>query len=121
MPVFTRLRDGVLEVIVDGDFTSGEFRRAGTTALESDGLTKPIPLLLDMSGAAGLRGPREDELRQTGVFLHEIVGSVGRVAVLAPPEAALFMEEAAEQAGLEARPFGTKADALGWLTGGGPG
>lgn len=121
MPVFTRLRDSVLEVIVDGDFTSGELRRAGTQALQADGLPKPVPLLLDMSGAAGLKGPREDELKQTGGFLHEVAASLGRVAVLAPPEAALFMEEAAEQAGLQARPFGTKADALGWLTGAGSG
>lgn len=119
MPVFTRLRDGVLEVIVDGDFTSGELRRAGTRALESDGLPKPVPLLLDMSGAAGLDGKPEDELRETGAFFGDFGASLGRFAVLAPPAAALVMEEAAEKAGLDARPFGKRSDAVGWLTGGG--
>jgi hypothetical protein len=118
MPVFTRLRDGVLEVIVDGDFTTGELMRAGTKAIESNGLPKPVPVLLDMSGAAGLDAKPEDQLREAGAFFGELGASLGRFAVLGPPAAAMVMEEAAEAAGLQARPFGRKAEAVGWLRAG---
>ena len=115
MPVLTRLHDGVLEVIVSGDFTPRELWQTGTTALQSDELPKSVAVLLDMSGAADLEGKSEEELRETPSFLLEAGSSVGRLAVLAPPEAALAIEDAADEAGLDARPFGTRAAALVWL------
>lgn len=115
MPVFTRLRDGVLEVIVDGDYTSGELRRARASGLQSEDVPTPVPVLLDMSGAAGVDRKSEEELRETGELFGEHPESIARLGVLAPPAAAFVIEDAADAAGVETRPFGTRSEAMDWL------
>ena len=66
MPVFTRLRDGVLELTVDGDFTANEVRRVAFKAFEADDAPPTIPVLLDMSGAAGIAAMSTAEMEATG-------------------------------------------------------
>ncbi|MDA0312244.1 MAG: hypothetical protein O2992_09020 [Gemmatimonadetes bacterium] len=43
MPVFTRIENGILKVIVDGDYTAAESRRVGSAALEAQAPSGPIP------------------------------------------------------------------------------
>ena len=51
MPVFTRLRDDVMTLTVDGDYTANELRRVAFNAFESVELPTRLLILLDMSGA----------------------------------------------------------------------
>ena len=43
MPVFSRVRDGVLVLTVDGDYTANELRRVGFGAFEAQGTPKKRP------------------------------------------------------------------------------
>ena len=118
MPVFTRIRDDVLHVVVDGDYTSDELCRKGAEALES-AEPSPIPVLLDMSGAAGLHRRSPEDLRDTSDFFAKRRALVTRVAIVAPNALAFGLMNMgsvyAESSGLEARPFSTKSEALEWL------
>ncbi len=125
MPVFTRLRDGVLVVTVDGDYTPGELSRAGERGLASDEVPSPVAVLLDMSGAAGLESKSQDDLRLTGEFFGEHREAMTRVAVLTPSDTAYDLLDSggtfAESTGIPSRPFRDRAEAIEWLSGGEPG
>jgi len=119
MPVFTHMKNGVLVVTVDGDYTSGELRRAGARGLEADDVPNPVPVLLDMSGAAGIGKKSTDDIRATGEFFGERAEFMTRVAVLAPSDVAFGLMNVggvfATSAGLETRPFRSRTEALEWL------
>ena len=124
MPVFTRMRDGVLVLTVDGDYTPGELSRAGERGLASDEVPSPVAVLLDMSGAAGLEKKSPDDLRLTGEFFEERREAMTRVAVLTPSDAAYDLLDSggtfAGATGIPSRPFRDRAQAVEWLSGGEP-
>ena len=68
MPVFSRVRDGVLELTVDGDYTPNELRRVAFGAFESGDASSRVPVLLDMSGAAGLQHKSAAEMQASGAI-----------------------------------------------------
>ena len=123
MPVFTRMRGGVLVVTVDGDFTPGELSRAGERGLASDDVPSPVAVLLDMSGAAGLEGKSPDDLRLTGEFFGERQDALTRVAVLTPSDVTFALLDTegdfAAATGIPSRPFRDRAEAIAWLKEGG--
>ncbi len=83
MPVFTRLRDGVLELTVDGDFTANEVRRVAFKAFESDNTPKSIPILLDMSGAAGIAKMSTEEMEAAGAIFGAYRDRIAGLGVVA--------------------------------------
>ena len=68
MPVFTRFRDDVLILTVDGDYTANELRRVAFGAFESAEVPNRVPILLDMSGAAGVAAKSQEEMGATGAI-----------------------------------------------------
>jgi hypothetical protein len=118
MPVFTRIKNDVLVLTVDGDYTSNELHRVGVDAFESGAPPTPFPVLLDLSGAAGLDGKSQDELRATGAFFAAHRDRIVRVAVIAPAEALCLFEgdsAFASEAGVDVRACPSHADAMVWL------
>ena len=124
MPVFTRLRDGVLVVTVDGDYTPGELSRALERGLASDDVPSPVAVLLDMSGAAGVEKNSPDDLRRTGEVFGERQEVLTLVAVLTPSDVAYGLLDSgdafAASIGIPSRPFRDRAEAIQWLRDGGP-
>ena len=120
MPVFTRMRDGVLVVTVDGDYTPGELSRAGERGLASDEVPSPVAVLLDMSGAAGLEAKSPDDIRLMGEFFGERQEVITRVAVLTPSDTAFDLLDSggafAASTGIPGRPFRDRAQAIAWLS-----
>ena len=116
MPVFTRLCDGVFVVVVDGDFTSGEVRRAGERGLGADDVPDQVPVLLDLSGAAGIHAKSDDDLRAVGEFFGEREETTTRVAVLAPSDDASELMDSwgafAEALGSGTQAFQTRDEAM---------
>lgn len=86
MPVFTRVRDGVLLLTVDGDYTPNELRRVGVDAFQSEEISYQVPVLLDLSGAAGLANKTQEDLSMTGAILGAYHDRVTGIAVVAPPD-----------------------------------
>ena len=118
MPVFHRVREGVLVLTADGDYTSNELRRVGFQALEADGTPSPVPILLDLSGAAGIDRKPEVELRATGAIFGAYRDRITRVAVVAPAEVlSLFGEGSpfADEAGVAVLACRSHGDARTWL------
>lgn len=83
MPVFTRLRDGVLVLTVDGDFTANEVRRVAFGAFEAEETPTSVPILLDMSGAAGIAGKSTTEMRATGAIFGAYRDRIAGIGVVA--------------------------------------
>jgi hypothetical protein len=122
MPVFTRLRDGVLVLTVDGDFTANEVRRVAVRAFEDDGTPNPVRILLDMSGAAGISGKPPEELRATGAIFGAYRDRISGLAVVAAAEAHPHFADDGEfalGAGLAILACNSHADARAWLGSGG--
>lgn len=118
MPVFSRFRDGVLTLTVDGDYTANELRRVGFSAFESDAAPAKLPVLLDLSGAAGLAKKAPAELAATGAFFGAYRDRLAAVAVVAASEVdALFNEQSdfASEAGVPVKVCASHADAKKWL------
>ena len=84
MPVFTRFRDGVLVLTVDGDFTPNELRRIAYGAFHEDEAPEVVPLLLDMSGAAGVAAKSPEELESLGAIFDAYRDRIAGLAVVAP-------------------------------------
>lgn len=83
MPVFTRLRDGVLELTVDGDFTANEVRRIAFKAFEADDSPKSMPILLDVSGAAGIASMSTEEMEAAGAIFGAYRDRIAGLGVVA--------------------------------------
>ncbi len=115
MPVLHQVREGVLVVTVDGDFTPGEIERVGARALEAPDLIRPVFVLLDLSGASALDGSNLDRLRPVAEFFAGPQTPVARLAVMASTEVSSAVVREATASGLESSGFKTRADALDWL------
>ncbi len=124
MPVFTRIRDGVLVVTVDGDYTPDELNRAAELGLASDDVPSPVAVLLDMSGAAGLEKKSADDLRRTGEFFGARQEILTCVAVLTSDDVAYGRLGSggafAASTGIPSRTFLDRSQAIEWLREGGP-
>lgn len=120
MPVFTRLRDDVMTLTVDGDYTANELRRVAFNAFESGELPSHVPILLDMSGAAGVMLKSEEEMKAAGEIFGAYRDRIAGLGVVVAADAhALFADDApfAQEAGLPVRPCHSHADARAWLGG----
>lgn len=84
MPVFTRFRDGVLVLTADGDFTANELRRVAYGAFHEDGTPRVVPVLLDMSGAAGISMKTDEQLEAMGAIFGAYRDRISGLAVVAP-------------------------------------
>lgn len=118
MPVFTRFRDDVLVLTVDGDFTPNELRRVAFGAFESDEVPGTVPILLDMSGAAGVAKKTETELRATGAIFGAYRDRISGLGVVASADVhALFKPGAhfGSEAGIPVQPCNSHAEARDWL------
>jgi len=118
MPVFSRVKDGVLVLTVDGDYTANELRRVGFSAFEADEAPTKLPVLLDLSGAAGLGSKSPAELAATGAFFGAYRDRLTGVAVVASPDvASLFDQQSAfaSEAGVRVEVCSSHRDARAWL------
>lgn len=118
MPVFSRVRDGVLVLTVDGDYTANELRRVGFSAFESQSTPKRVPVLLDLSGAAGLARKSPADIAATGAIFGAYRDRLTGIAVVASPEVLnLFDGQSAfaSEAGVDVQACQSHADARSWL------
>lgn len=123
MPVFTRLRDDVMTLTVDGDYTANELRRVAFNAFESGELPTRVLILLDMSGAAGVMLKSVDEMKAAGAIFGAFRDRITGVGVVVAADAhPLFADDSpfVQEAGLPARPCHSHADARAWLGGEAP-
>jgi hypothetical protein len=121
MPVFTRVRDGVLVLTVDGDYTPNELRRVAFGAFEADETPTPVPVLLDLSGAAGLRTKTPEELQASGAIFGAYRDRITRIGVVAAADLhPLFTPEGdfGSEAGVTVHACQSHSDARDWLVGG---
>ena len=119
MPVFSRVRDGVLVLTVDGDYTANELRRVGFGAFEAAQTPKHVPVLLDLSGAAGIGNKAPAELAATGAIFGAYRDRLTGIAVVAAPDiASLFdaQSDFAHEAGVRVHACQSHADARSWLS-----
>jgi hypothetical protein len=117
VPVFHRVREGVLVVTVDGDFTVGEIERVGERALQDPDLIRPAFVLLDLSGTAGLVSTGLDRLKPVAEYFAGPQTPVARLAIMASASVAEAVVEEATASGLESGGFKTRAAAMDWLLG----
>lgn len=120
MPVFTRVRDGVLELTVDGDYTANELRRVAFGAFEAKGTPSRVPILLDMSGAAGLQEKSSTELQASGAIFGAYRDRITGIGVVASEDLhGLFGPEGdfGSEAGVRVQACQSHADARQWLLG----
>lgn len=118
MPVFTRFRDGVLVLTVDGDFTANELRRVAYGAFHEDDAPRVVPVLLDMSGAAGVRAKSEEQLQAMGAIFGAYRDRIAGLAVVASSAVhELFTDGSgfADEAGVDIHPCTSHSAARGWL------
>lgn len=119
MPVFSRVRDGVLVLTVDGDYTANELRRVGFGAFEAEHTPMRVPVLLDVSGAAGLGSKSPADLAATGAIFGAYRDRLTGIAVVAAPDvAALFdaQSDFAHEAGVRVQACQSHAAARDWLS-----
>lgn len=120
MPVFSRVRDGVLVLTVDGDYTANELRRVAFGAFESSEAPRKVPVLLDMSGAAGLRDKAPEELQASGAIFGAYRDRITGIGVVASADAhGLFAPGGpfGSEAGVRVQACQSHADARAWLNG----
>lgn len=120
MPVFTRVRDGVIVLTVDGDYTANELRRVAFGAFESSDTRSSMPILLDMSGAAGLAMMSTDELRASGAIFGVYRDRISAISVVVSPDAhELFSADGdfGRETGVEVKACDSHVDAREWLAG----
>jgi len=122
MPVFSRVRDGVLVLTVDGDYTANELRRVGFGAFEAESTPKKVPVLLDLSGAAGLAKKSQQDIAATGAIFGAYRDRLTGIAVVAAPDAhALFDSKSVfgSESGVRVQACQSHAEARDWLLRGG--
>lgn len=120
MPVHVQHEGGLLQVVLDGDFTTGEMRRVVGSGLGGAETGDPVALLVDCSGAAGLGRMDPEELDDMAAFLGARAARIRRVAFLAPGDPAYDLMHAvslrAGGHGVEASVFRTRGEADRWLS-----
>lgn len=119
MPVFSRVRDGVLVLTVDGDYTANELRRVAFGAFEAEETPRRVPVLLDMSGAAGLPDKSADELQASGAIFGAYRDRITGIGVVASADVhPLFQPDGdfGSEAGVTIQACRSHADARQWLT-----
>ena len=124
MPVFARLKDDVLVITADGDYTPGELARVGSRAFEEHASRDAVPVLLDLSGAAGLESKTPEALTSEGSALAAHRGRMTRLAVVVPDRfIGLFEADGSFAAaiGVAVRPFTSHTEATSWLQSSHPG
>ena len=120
MPVFSRVRDGVLTLIVDGDYTANELRRVGFSAFEADDAPAKVAVILDLSGAAGLMNKAPAEVAASGAIFGAYRDRLTGIAVVAASGVTSLFDaqsDFAAQAGGRLGVFTSHADARVWLEG----
>jgi len=119
VPVHSAQKDGILVITVDGDYTSSELRRVGAAAVAHPDTRVPARILLDVSGAAGLKNRPRAELMETADFFASMGEALGAMAVLAPDDAShglMRMGLAMYAArGIPAEIFRNRPEAVEWL------
>lgn len=118
MPVFSRVRDGVLVLTVDGDYTANELRRVGFAAFEAEDAPAKVPILLDLSGAAGLGNKSPVELSSTGAIFGAYRDRLTGIAVVASSDVTSLFDaqsDFATEAGVRVAVCPSHADAQAWL------
>lgn len=118
MPVFSRVRDGVLVLTVDGDYTPNELRRVGFSAFEAESMPHEVPVVLDLSGAAGLANKPSEDLATTGAIFGAYRDRLRGIAVVAPPAVASLFDSGsafAREAGVPVEVCASHSDARDWL------
>jgi len=118
MPVFSRVRDGVLVLTVDGDYTANELRRVGFAAFEAEDAPAKVPILLDLSGAAGLTNKSPVELSSTGAIFGAYRDRLTGIAVVASSDVTSLFDaqsDFATEAGVRVAVCASHADAQAWL------
>lgn len=118
MPVFTRLRDGVLVLTVDGDFTANEVRRVALAAFEAEDTPLSIPVLLDMSGAAGIASKSAEDMQATGAIFGAYRDRVTGIGVVAAEDVhPMFAADSdfRSAVGISVQACHSHADARAWL------
>jgi hypothetical protein len=119
MPVFSRVRDGVLVLTVDGDYTANELRRVGFGAFEAEQTPKRVPVLLDLSGAAGISNKSPAELAAAGAIFGAYRDRLTGIAIVATADVASLFDaqsDFAHEAGVRVSAYQSHADARQWLT-----
>ena len=122
MPVCSRVRDGVLVLTVDGDYTANELRRVGFGAFEAQNTPKKVPVLFDLSGAAGLAKKSQQDIAATGAIFGAYRDRLTRIAIVAPPDVhGLFDAKSAfgTESGVSVQACQSHAEARDWLLKGG--
>ena len=119
MPVHTELADGILSVVVRGEYTSAELRQTGRDALERERVPTPARILLDISGASSLSERSMADLRGTATYFAGLRPRIQRVAILAPDDLAFGLMRMAsvfsDAEGLDAEAFRSEDEARAWL------
>jgi len=119
MPVFTRVRDGLLVLTVDGDYTANELRRVTFNAFESNDTPTAVPILLDLSGAAGIAAKSPEDLRATGAIFGAYRDRITGIGIVASAEVhGRFTPEGdfGSEAGIPLCACQSHADARNWLS-----
>lgn len=118
MPVFSRLKNDILVLTADGDYTPGELARVGATAFGQRDGDAPGPVLLDLSGAAGLDRKSPESLTAEGAALAAHGERISRLAVVVSSRFTPLFDGGgpfAEAVGVEVKPCTSHADAREWL------
>ena len=69
---------------VDGDFTANELRRVAYGAFHEGEIPRVVPILLDMSGAAGVPEKSSEQLQAMGSIFGAYRDRIAGLAVVAP-------------------------------------
>ena len=120
MPVFSRIKNEALVLTADGDYTPNELRRVGFKAFESAETPTPTPVILDLSGAAGLGSKSTEDLAATGAIFGAFRDRIAGLAVVVPPEFGPKFDAGspfALEAGGRVRACQSHASAIAWLAG----
>jgi hypothetical protein len=121
VPVFWRVKDGILVITVDGDYTSEELRRVGEAALLDGDTPRPALVLLDLSGTSALQGRTPADLRGTAAHFANFGPELAAVALLAPDDLTFGLMRMAEtfftinETPAAIRVFRTRPEAVSWL------
>jgi hypothetical protein len=112
------VRDGVLVLTVDGDYTANELRRIGFGAFEAAQTPKRVPVLLDLSGAAGLTKKSPADLAATGAIFGAYRDRLTGIAVVAAADVARLFDAQSEfalEAGVRVQACESHSAARDWL------